>query len=74
VAVGSRAEPLSGADGIGVDAAETAVVDLADPVAVAEWAVELRERRSSTDGVLHLAGVPRSSGAVASRGHQRADV
>lgn len=56
VAVGSRAESLAGADGNGVDAAETAVVDLADPVAVAEWAAELRERRPSIDGVLHLVG------------------
>jgi len=56
VAVGSRAKSLAGADGIGVDAAETAVVDLADPVAVAEWATELRERRPSIDGVLHLVG------------------
>ncbi len=51
VAVGSRAESLSG-----VDAAETAVVDLADPSAVATWAAELRARRPSIDGVLHLVG------------------
>jgi 3-oxoacyl-[acyl-carrier protein] reductase len=51
VAVGSRAESLEG-----VDAAETAVVDLADPVAVARWAAELRQRRPSIDGVLHLVG------------------
>ncbi|UTT63415.1 SDR family NAD(P)-dependent oxidoreductase [Microcella humidisoli] len=51
VAVGSRAESLAD-----VDAAETAVVDLADPVAVAAWAAELRDRRSSIDGLLHLVG------------------
>jgi len=78
VAVGSRAESLSGADGIGadgvgvdagsvdavgVDAAETAVVDLADPEAVAAWAADLRERRPSIDGVLHLVGGWRSGSA-----------
>ncbi|MER3390508.1 MAG: SDR family NAD(P)-dependent oxidoreductase [Microcella sp.] len=51
VAVGSRAESLTD-----VDAAETAVVDLADPVAVGAWAAELRARRPSIDGVLHLVG------------------
>ncbi|UYN82970.1 MAG: SDR family oxidoreductase [Microcella sp.] len=51
VAVGSRAESLSD-----VDAAETAVVDLADPSAVAAWAAELRGRRPSIDGLLHLVG------------------
>lgn len=51
VAVGSRAGAL-----VDVDAAETAVVDLADPAAVTAWAAELRERRSSIDGVLHLVG------------------
>lgn len=51
VAVGSRAESLAD-----VDAAETAVVDLADPVAVATWAADLRDRRPSIDGVLHLVG------------------
>ena len=56
VAVGSRAASLTGADGISVDAAETAVVDLADPVAVAAWAAELRTRRPSIDGLLHLVG------------------
>ncbi len=56
VAVGSRAESLVSTDGIAVDAAETAVVDLADPEAVAAWAAELRERRPSIDGVLHLVG------------------
>ena len=39
-----------------VDAAETAVVDLADPAAVSEWAAELRARRPSIDGVVHLVG------------------
>jgi NAD(P)-dependent dehydrogenase (short-subunit alcohol dehydrogenase family) len=39
-----------------VDAAETAVVDLADPAAVSAWAAELRERRPSIDGLLHLVG------------------
>ena len=51
VAVGSRAESLAE-----VQAAETAVVDLADPAAVAMWAAELRERRPSIDGLLHLVG------------------
>lgn len=51
VAVGTRAASLSD-----VAAAETAVVDLADPAAVAVWAAELRTRRSSIDGVLHLVG------------------
>lgn len=51
VAVGSRAESL-----VDVDAAETAVVDLANPAAVAAWAAELRTRRPSIDGVLHLVG------------------
>jgi len=63
VAVGSRAESLTDADGLGVDAAETAVVDLADPVAVAAWATELRTRRPSIDGVLHLVGGWRSGSA-----------
>ena len=51
VAVGSRPETLTG-----VDAAETAVVDLAEPAAVSEWAAELRARRPSVDGVVHLVG------------------
>lgn len=51
VAVGSRAESLTD-----VDAAETAVVDLAEPAAVSAWAAELRERRPSIDGLLHLVG------------------
>lgn len=51
VAVGSRAESLTN-----VEAAETAVVDLADPAAVTAWAAELRERRPSIDGLLHLVG------------------
>lgn len=51
VAVGSRAESLNG-----VDAAETAVVDLADPVAVAAWAAGLRAHRPSIDGLVHLVG------------------
>jgi 3-oxoacyl-[acyl-carrier protein] reductase len=51
VAVGSRAESLTD-----VDAAETAVVDLADPAAVSAWAAGLRERRPSIDGLLHLVG------------------
>lgn len=51
VAVGSRADSLSD-----VDAAETAVVDLADPSAVTAWAAELRERQPSIDGLLHLVG------------------
>lgn len=51
VAVGSRAETVSD-----VDAAETAVVDLADSTAVTAWAAELRERRPSIDGLLHLVG------------------
>ena len=51
VAVGSRAESL-----VDVDAAETAAVDLADPAAVAVWAAELRARRPSIDGLLHLVG------------------
>ncbi len=55
VAVGSRAESLTD-----VEAAETAVVDLADPVAVSAWAAELRARRSSIDGLLHLVGGWRS--------------
>ena len=55
IAVGSRAESLTE-----VDAAETAVVDLADPVAVSGWAAELRARRPSIDGVVHLVGGWRS--------------
>jgi NAD(P)-dependent dehydrogenase (short-subunit alcohol dehydrogenase family) len=51
VAVGSRAESLTD-----VEAAETAVVDLADPAAVAAWAAGLRDRRPSIDGLLHLVG------------------
>lgn len=51
VGVGSRAESLTD-----VEAAETAVVDLADPVAVSAWAAALRERRPSIDGLLHLVG------------------
>ncbi len=51
VAVGSRAESLAA-----VDAAETAVVDLADPAAVSEWAADLRARRPNIDGLLHLVG------------------
>lgn len=51
VALGSRAESLTD-----VDAAETAVLDLADPGAVGAWAAELRERRPSVDGLLHLVG------------------
>ena len=51
VAVGSRGESLTE-----VDAAETAVVDLAEPGAVSEWAAELRTRRPSIDGLLHLVG------------------
>lgn len=51
VAVGTSAEALAE-----VDAAETAVVDLADPAAVAAWAGELRARRPSIDGVVHLVG------------------
>lgn len=51
IAVGSRAESVTG-----VDATETAVVDLADPVAVGDWAAELRARRASIDGVMHLVG------------------
>lgn len=51
VAVGSRPASLTE-----VDAAETAVVDLADPAAVSEWAAELRARRPSIDGVVHLVG------------------
>jgi NAD(P)-dependent dehydrogenase (short-subunit alcohol dehydrogenase family) len=51
VAVGSRAESLTH-----VEAAETAVLDLADPEAVAAWARELRSRQPSIDGVLHLVG------------------
>lgn len=58
VAVGSRAETLAE-----VDAAETAVVDLADPAAVSTWAAGLRERRQSIDGVLHLVGGWRSGSA-----------
>lgn len=59
VAVGSRAASLAD-----VDAAETAVVDLADPAAVAEWAAELRTRRPSIDGVLHLVGGWRGGSAL----------
>ena len=51
VAVGSRAASL-----VDVAAAETAVVDLADRVAVGAWALQLRERRPSIDGLLHLVG------------------
>jgi 3-oxoacyl-[acyl-carrier protein] reductase len=51
VAVGSRPESLTE-----VDAAGTAVVDLAEPAAVSEWAAELRARRPSVDGVVHLVG------------------
>lgn len=51
VAAGSRPASLTE-----VDAAETAVVDLADPAAVSEWAAELRARRPSIDGVVHLVG------------------
>jgi len=51
VAVGSRLESLTD-----VVAAETAVLDLADPAAVAEWAAELRARRPSIDGLVHLVG------------------
>lgn len=51
VAVSSRAASLTT-----VEAAETAVVDLADATAVAAWAAELRGRRPSIDGVLHLVG------------------
>jgi NAD(P)-dependent dehydrogenase (short-subunit alcohol dehydrogenase family) len=51
VAAGTRAETL-----VDVEAAETAVLDLADPAAVAAWAAELRTRRPSIDGVLHLVG------------------
>lgn len=51
VAVSSRAESLTD-----VVAAETAVVDLADPAAVAVWAAELRDRRPNIDGLLHLVG------------------
>ncbi len=51
VAVGSRAESLAD-----LDAAETAVVDLADPAAVSAWAAGLRDRRPSIDGLLHLVG------------------
>jgi len=51
VALGSRAESLTD-----VDAAETAVVDLADPFAVGAWAAELRERTPSVDGLVHLVG------------------
>jgi len=56
VAVGSRAESLTDVEGEAVDAAETAVVDLADPSAVSAWAAELRERRPSIDGLVHLVG------------------
>ncbi len=59
VAVGSRAESLAD-----VDAAETAVVDLADPEAVAAWAAELRTRRPSIDGLLHLVGGWRGGSAL----------
>lgn len=51
VAVGSRAESLTD-----VEAAETTVLDLADPAAVSTWADELRSRRPSIDGALHLVG------------------
>ena len=51
VAVGSRAESLAD-----VDAAESAVVDLADPAAVSAWAAALRDSRPSIDGLLHLVG------------------
>ncbi|OYX54216.1 MAG: hypothetical protein B7Y93_06960 [Micrococcales bacterium 32-70-13] len=51
VAAGSRAASLAG-----VDAAETAVVDLADPAAVAAWAAALRDARPSIDCLLHLVG------------------
>jgi NAD(P)-dependent dehydrogenase (short-subunit alcohol dehydrogenase family) len=51
VAVGSRAESLAD-----VGAAETAVLDLAGPAAVSAWAEELRARRPSIDGLLHLVG------------------
>ena len=59
VAIGSRAESLAD-----VDAAETAVVDLADPSAVAAWAAELRTRRPSIDGALHLVGGWRGGSAL----------
>lgn len=55
VAVGSRAASLTD-----LDAAETSVVDLADPVAVAAWAADLRARRPSIDGLIHLVGGWRS--------------
>lgn len=55
VAVGSRAESLTD-----VDAAETAVVDLADPAAVNAWAAALRDHRPSIDGLVHLVGGWRS--------------
>lgn len=59
VALGSRAEALAD-----VEAAETAVLDLADPAAVAAWAEELRSRRPSIDGVLHLVGGWRGGSAL----------
>lgn len=59
VAVGPRAESLAD-----VDAAETAVVDLADPDAVTAWAAELRTLRPSIDGVLHLVGGWRGGSAL----------
>jgi NAD(P)-dependent dehydrogenase (short-subunit alcohol dehydrogenase family) len=59
VALGSRAEALAD-----VEAAETAVLDLADPGAVAAWAEELRSRRPSIDGVLHLVGGWRGGSAL----------
>ncbi len=59
VALGSRAETLAD-----VEAAETAVLDLADPAAVTAWAEELRSRRPSIDGVLHLVGGWRGGSAL----------
>lgn len=59
VALGSRADTLAD-----VDAAETAVLDLADPAAVTAWAEGLRSRRPSIDGVLHLVGGWRGGSAL----------
>lgn len=51
VAVSSRADALEE-----IAAAETHALDLADPDAVAAFAADLRSRRPSIDGLLHLVG------------------